>query len=233
MGVFALYLDLAELDAGLCESRLFSSHHPAPLSLRRADYPGGADQPLDVAIRNLVERSCDFRPHGPIRLLTQPRVLGYGFNPVSFFYCFDASRHAVEAVVAHVTNTPWGERHCYVLRSDRSGDSTFHARHDKRFHVSPFMPMQLMHDFTFDTPGEELSVRIANVREGETVFAAALTMRRRALTAPALARVAVRYPLMSVRVTGAIYWHALCLRLKGAPFFAHPGAAIPAARNSR
>ena len=99
--MFAMYADLAELDAVTAGRWLFSTKRPAPLRLRRADYPGDPGEPLDTSIRGLVERCSGVRPTGPIRLLTQPRTFGYGFNPVSFFYCFDVSGRDLEAVVAH------------------------------------------------------------------------------------------------------------------------------------
>jgi DUF1365 family protein len=230
MRLFALYVDLAELDAALAGRWLCSATRPAPLRIRRSDYPGDPTAPLEASIRDLVARSLGMRPSGPIRLLTQPRMFGYGFNPVSFFYCFDSSGAHLEAVVAHVTNTPWNEQHCYVIAPEQPCATTLRARCAKRFHVSPFLPMDLDHEFTFDTPGDRLLVHIADVRGGERLFEATMSMRRRPITSTALAMMIVRYPLLSARMTAGIYWHALRLHRKGAPFFAHPGAEL---RNER
>lgn len=232
MRMFAMYLDLAELDAVAAGWPLFSTKRPALLRLRRADYPGDPGEPLDTSIRGLVERSAGVRPAGPIRLLTQPRTFGYGFNPVSFFYCFDVSGRDLEAVVAHVTNTPWNEEHCYVLANDGIHPGTLRARCAKRLHVSPFLPMNLEHDFTFAVPGDRLLVRIADVRGDQRVFEATLAMKRRPLTSMAVGRVLVSYPMLGAQVTARIYWHALRLHRKGAHFFSHPGAAESQARKS-
>ena len=231
MGLFALYLDLDELETGFDVEPLFSARRRAPFRFRREDYPGERGVPLDTAVRGLVERSCGMRPVGPIRLLTQPRVFGYGFNPVSFFYCFDAGGQSLETVVAHVSNTPWNERYSYVLTAEGTSARTFRARREKRFHVSPFFPMDVVHEFTLSVPAERLSVRIADERAGERVFEAAMTMTRRPLTSPTLARALVRYPFLSIQVVARIYWHALRLHGKGARFFAHP-ASDAAARTT-
>jgi len=232
MRMFAMYLDLADLDAVEGGWGLFSTKRPAPLRFRRADYPGDSGEPLDTSIRGLVERSSGVRPAGPIRLLTQPRTFGYGFNPVSFFYCFDVSGCHLEAVVAHVTNTPWNEEYCYVVANDGIHPGTLRARRAKRLHVSPFLPMDLEHDFTFAVPGDRLSVRIADVRGDQRVFEATLAMKRRPITPVALGRVLVHYPMLGAQVTVRIYWHALRLHRKGAPVFSHPGAAESHARTS-
>jgi DUF1365 family protein len=232
MRLFALYLDLDELRRGFDVGPLFSTRRPAPFRVRREDYPGEREVPLDTAVRDLVERSSGVRPVGPIRLLTQPRTFGYGFNPVSFFYCFDAGGRRLDAVVAHVSNTPWSERHCYVLSTEGAPAQTFRARHEKRFHVSPFLPMDLTHEFTLSVPAERLSVRIADERAGQRVFEAAMTMIRRPLTSNTLARALLRYPFLSIQVVGRIYWNALRLHLKRAPFFPHPDPGAAARRPS-
>jgi DUF1365 family protein len=224
MRLFALYLDLDELERGFDLGPLFSTRRPAPLRFRREDYPGDRDVPLGAAVRALVQDASGTRPAGPIRLLTQPRMFGFGFNPVSFFYCFDAAGRRLEAVLAHVSNTPWNERHCYVLSAAAPEATFFRARHAKRFHVSPFLPMDLVHEFTLSVPAERLSVRISDECDGDRVFEAALTMDRTPLTPAALARALARYPFSSVQVVARIYWHAFRLFLEGAPFFAHPAA---------
>ena len=135
--LFLAYLDLAELDTVFRGRWLWSARRFALAWFRRRDHLGSPAMPLDQAVRDLVERHSGRRPQGPIRLLTHLRYFGYCFNPVSFYYCFDAQGEQVETVVAEVNNTPWGERHCYVL----DGEPRLRYRTSKAMHVSPFMPM--------------------------------------------------------------------------------------------
>jgi DUF1365 family protein len=164
------------------------------------------------------------RPAGPIRILTQPRMLGYVFNPVSFYYVFAPGGEQLEAIVVDITNTPWGERHAYVLSA---GEAEVRGRlHryqlEKRFHVSPFMPMDLGYDWRFSVPGPRLLVHMESMRRGERFFDATLALKRQPLTPQTLRRMVLRHPLQTLRVVGAIYVHALTLFRKGAEFFVHP-----------
>ncbi len=215
-----LYLDLSELDTVFRGRWLWSSKRPAVARFRRRDYLGSPESSLEQAVRQLVMEQAGQEPQGPIRLLTQPRYFGYGMNPVSFYYCFDAQDERVEWIVAEVTNTPWGESHCYLL----DGDGRVDGRPDleKAFHVSPFMPMDMQYRWKLSRPDGELSVAIENYREGEQVFDAALNLQRRAINGWNLSRVLLRFPFMTAQITGAIYFQALRLWWKGCPFHAHP-----------
>ncbi len=215
--LYLMYLDLDELP-GLAAGRWCWSHERANLvSFRRRDYLGSADQPLDQAVRALVEERTGRRPEGPVRLLTQLRTWGYLFNPVSFYYCFDPQEH-LQAVAAQITNTPWGERHTYVLEAGAARRWSF----AKAFHVSPFMPMGQTYTWRFSDPGASLRVHMENWQAGVRVFDASMVLRRRALSRWALQRVLWRYPLQTLRVSAAIYWQALALKAKGCPFHSHP-----------
>lgn len=219
--LFMLYLDLDELP-GVFDGRwLWSARRFAPAWFRRADYLGDPSVPLADAVRALVAERTGKRLAGPIRLLTHLRYWGYVQNPVSFYYCFDAGDSGLEAFVAEVTNTPWGERHAYVVNANPRAD-VHTTRFDKAFHVSPFMPMDLCYHWRFATPGERLRVQMTCRRDGERVFDAALVLRRRPLTGPVLAGCLARHPWMTASVVAGIYWQALRLWRRGAPFHAHP-----------
>ncbi len=223
--MYMLYLDLDEI-AQLPSTWLFGIERARPLSFRRADYLGRPDRSLIDEVRDEVERALGERPRGPIRLLTQVRSFGYAFNPVSFYYCYAEDGDTLHAIVAEITNTPWGERHRYVLRAGERGAS---ASFPKAFHVSPFFAMQQDYDWRFESPGQRLTVRMTNREAGRTVFRAHLGLQRRPLSTPNLLRVALRLPLMSWQALVAIYVHALLLWLKGTPFHGHPASPEPRA----
>lgn len=223
--LFMLYVDLAELPRVFAGRWLWSATRPALAWLRRADYLGDPREPLDESVRRLVATTTGRRPHGPIRLLTHPRYFGYGFNPVSFYYCFAADGRTVETVVAEVRNTPWGERHCYVL--DAGGGPARRFTTDKALHVSPFMPMDVRYEWAFSAPASRLGVGMNLHREGRRIFSAALDMRRRELTGRRLASVLVAYPLMTLKVIAGIYWQALRLWLRGCRTYVHPSKRFP------
>lgn len=223
-GLFMMYLDLDELP-GLFRGRwLWSASRPAVARFRREDHLGSPDIPLDEAVRQLVEKESGSRPAGPIRLLTQLSYFGYVFNPVSFYYCFNEDDTELETIVAEVNNTPWGERHCYVLPQSMNQGSGGHKRYfpSKEMHVSPFMQMDVEYDWRFNTPADTLAVHMENARDGRKIFDATLRFQRQEITAGSLAGILIGYPLMTVKIIAAIHWQALKLWLKGAPVHDHP-----------
>jgi DUF1365 family protein len=135
----------------------------------------------------------------------------------------------VECVVAEVNNTPWGERHCYVLpaRNGRRQANASNHKLDKQFHVSPFLPMDMEYRWRFVDPGASLQVHMENRKAGERIFDATLSMRRQEITGPGLARVLVRYPLITVKIIFRIHFQALRLWMKGAVFQTHPDKRDP------
>lgn len=218
------WLDLAELDEVFRGRWLWSARRPALAWFNRADYFGDPAVPLDQAVRERVARETGTRPVGPVRLLTHLRMFGSCFNPVSFYYCYDAPGERVEAVLAEITNTPWKERHAYVLpaaASDGRG-RTLRFRFGKSFHVSPFMPMALDYDWRFSEPGARLAVHMENYRHGARLFDATLALERREISGAALAGALIRFPFLSAQVLGAIYWQAFRLWARRTPFYAHP-----------
>jgi uncharacterized protein len=232
--MFMVCLDLAELDTVFRGRWLWSTQRPALAWLRREDHLGDPAQSLDESVRRLVGERTGRRPAGPIRLLAHLRYFGHCFNPVSFYYCYDAAGERVETIVAEVNNTPWGERHCYVLPRDearlRGPNQEFEL--DKEFHVSPFLPMETRYQWRFSEPGERLLVHLRNEQHGRHAFDATLTLERREISGPALAGALLRFPFMTLRVVWLIYWQALKLKLKGAVFHTHPAKRETGLENS-
>jgi len=223
-----VWLDLAELDEVFRGRWLWSTRGPALAWLRRADYLGDPAVSLEAAVRGRVADESGRRPTGPIRLLTHLRTFGHCFNPVSFYYCYDAADERVETVVAEITNTPWNERHAYVLPAGSSDTArrTLRFRFGKSFHVSPFMPMEVDYDWRFTAPGACLAVHMVNRQADETLFDATLALERREITGASLAGALARYPFATLRVVRAIYWQALRLWLKRVPVHVHPAKRI-------
>lgn len=227
--LFMIYLDLEEMPQVFRGRWFWSTARPALARFRRENYLGDPGMPLDKAVRELVLQRTGRRPDGPIRLLTNLSYFGYCFNPISIYYCFDASGSRVESIVAEVSNTPWGERHCYVLADSANlGDERirrFESR--KELHVSPLMGMDIDYSWLLTSPADNLVVRISNYANRERVFAATLILRRQEITGRSLAVTLLSYPFMTLKVVAAIHWQALRLWRKGCPFRPHPAKQSP------
>lgn len=230
--LFMVYLDLEELPTLFDPFWLVSLRRPAPVRMRRADYLGDPEVPLDDAVRDLVEERLGWRPTGPIRMLTHLRYFGFLINPVTFYYCFepdaeekDATDEKVEVIVAEVTNTPWGERYAYVLSQPdirRGKVDEYHL--EKVFHVSPFFEMDQRYTWMFSQPGEKLAVHMRNHQEGKQVFDATLSMKRQPMTPRNLRRALLRQPFMTLNVAFWIYWQAAKIHYwKRVPYVPYPG----------
>jgi len=168
-----MYLDLAELDEVLAQSRWWSSNRFSPARFRRSDYfvfpPATDESPrsndslpeIDECVRAAVEKKLGYRPTGAVRVLTNFRYFGYLINPISCYYCFDESDENLQAVLIEVTSTPWGERTHYVLdlRQYQQGQA---VDFDKNMHVSPFMPMRMIYQWKGAPPGQRLSYSLAS-----------------------------------------------------------------------
>lgn len=225
--LFMMYLDLDELPRLFDNHWLWSNEGRALARFRRADHLIDHASPtcdLSQGVRDLVMQRTGERPSGPIRLLTHLEYFRHRFNPVNFFFCFDVNDQHVEAVIAEINNTPWGEQHCYVLSHGASSDAakTKRFRFEKAFHISPFMGMDTQYDWRFTDPGQRLTIHMKNLNAGESYFDATMSFRRREISSAALAGVLLKYPVITLRVTAAIYLQALVLRLKGCPRYPHP-----------
>jgi len=232
--LFMMYLDLSELDTVFRHRWLWSTRRSALARFRRENHLGDTTVPLDQAVRDLVEGETGSRPQGPVRLLTNLSYFGYCFNPVSFYYCFDAADQQLETIVAEVHNTPWGERFCYVLSEAMDQGKATSKRYSpvKQMHVSPFMPMDIDYDWRFSSPSEHLSVHMENARKGRKIFDATLEFKRTEISTGSLARVLMVYPFITLKIIFAIHWQALRLWLKRVPVYDHPAKNTPIERKN-
>ncbi len=237
--IFMFALDLDELEILHRKLRFFSLNRRNAYSIRDRDFmPVGETlhnnssaslqtprTPANLKARvvsYLGERGIDLTG-GRVLLVTLPRVFGYLFNPVSFYFCQDRHGHQV-AAIAEVTNT-FREIKPFVLGSDTKEGSAFRLRTPKYFYVSPFTDMDVDFDFTLRTPNEKLSIQIDDYDSGVRTLTTTLTGTRQPLTNGTLAWFTLKYPFITLRIIFLIHWNALKLYLKKVPWFAKAARA--------
>jgi hypothetical protein len=220
--VFYFALDLAELDDVIGRLRLVSRNRANVVTFRDADHLVVPSRDIEADILAHL-RSEGLDPEGwCVTLITSLRVLGYVFNPASFFLCRDAGG-ILQVVIVEVHNT-FGERHLYTLRPEEQGDH-FVGSMEKKFFVSPFIGMEGRYTVHVRDDREGMRIAIDERHGGEQVLGASLVLRRRRLTDRTLARMLLRHPLLSHRTIGLILWHALRLWLRGTEFYRHSQVA--------
>lgn len=220
------YLDLDEVEAVVARHPLYSTRRRGPASFLRSDYLGSPGWPLRESVVAEVQSRTGWTPDGPIRLLTNLRQWGVLANPVSFYYCFEEATGNVRAVVAEVTNTPWGDRHTYVLQAGERPSRVLRGNFDKSMHVSPLMGMDQVHEIWVGEPGETLSVHIANHEDGDVIFDATLNLERRTLDRKSMTGMITGLP-MPFRTLAGIYTQAARAFVAGVPFHSRPEPAGP------
>lgn len=228
--VFMPYLRLDELPELFANSRLWSAKGRALAEFRRSDFLGDPAKPLQEEVQRRIFEDTGEEHKGPVYLLANLRYFGHVMNPIACYYCFNQDESQLQYVVAQVTNTPWEERHSYVLAGPREG-RWLKTEFDKAFHVSPFNPMAMRYRWRSNVPDRRLVLHMENLSEGERVFDATLSLVERPLTTGRLSTFLLKYPFMTAKVGIAIYWQALRLYLKGIPVHTHPGKSVTGAVN--
>ncbi len=226
--IFMFYLDLDELDAVAKKLFLFSHNRKSFYNFRDNDHEPSGANPLKARVIDFLSlNGIEFNPQGRIMLLTLPRVLGYIFNPISIYFCFDQSGVAVCSVV-EVGNT-FREMKLFLLKPDHLHDDKFSHRTPKHFYVSPFSSLELNFDFNLKIPGNNLDIRIDDYDGENKVLISTLTGHRAPLTNKKLFWFTFKYPLVTLKVIFLIHWHAFRLWIKRVPFYRK--AANPALQN--
>ncbi|HEY3765934.1 MAG TPA: DUF1365 domain-containing protein [Gaiellales bacterium] len=207
--VYMWLVDLDELDE--LDRRLwaFGNDRRALTTIRARDHLGASGRTIAQNLRTYLGAQGIDLDGGHVTLLTNARVLGYVFNPLSVYYCHGRDG-ALRCMVAEVHNT-YGQRHCYLLEPGERG----RVETGKEFYVSPFLTVDGRYRMTLTPPDERLSVQMALHQSGRRVFAASLTGRRVPLTNASVARMLVRHPLMTARVTSLIHLQGIKLALRG------------------
>ena len=222
--LFWLLIDLEELDDLDRRLKVFSHNRFNLFSLFDRDHGDGGASSLRAQARELLAAHGIDTCGGPIRLLCMPRTLGYGFNPISVYFCARPDG-ALAALIYQVHNT-FGERHSYVLPVAEARGAVRQAC-AKAFFVSPFLPMGLRYEFHATPPGETLTLAIRASGPDGVVLRAALAGERRELTDAALMKAGLSAPLEAMKTTAAIHWEALRLWAKGVAYLGREGVPTP------
>ena len=210
-----LYLDLDEIEQVFAQSRYWSANAFNLVSFIRQDYLPGEHADLRQEVIHRIKLLSGELFSGKVFLLTTLRSLGYCMNPISLFYCIDGDE--LKYVLAEVHNTPWDERHLYLL----SGPD-FSTKTEKNFHVSPFMPMDTTYHWIISDPGEQFSVGINISQNSEPLFTASMKLARQVLSEGNISHMIWRQMRQSLRTVSAIYLQAARLWIKRVPFYGHP-----------
>jgi DUF1365 family protein len=216
------YLDLDELNSFFKKKLFFSLEKFNIVSFFRKDHYG-TSKDLKAEIQELVFQETGLRSTGKVYLLTHLRYFGYCFNPICVYYLYNEKTYKIEAIVAEVSNTPWGEKCCYTFLV-RNTAAIYSYKIDKKMHVSPLMDMDFIYEFYFKLPKEDLFIHIKSKNKSNNIeyFNANMHLTKKEATFNNLTIFFLQYAFITFKVIIAIHWQALVLWLKGAKFYTHP-----------
>lgn len=219
---YNIFMFLIDLDEAEKISRKFSviSHNRFNLfGFYDRDHFKKTDRKNKQNIRSklleyLGSMDVDFAPHR-IELLTSLRILGYVFNPVSFYYLYDENDQ-VKYTIAEVSNT-FGEMKFYLLKDYKNG--FFHEIHDKYFYISPFTKPDDQLELKVGLPRRKFSIMVDDIKNGEKLVRAVLSGTEKKFSTANLLWYFFRFPFLTLQIIGLIHWQAVKLWLKGVKFY--------------
>jgi DUF1365 family protein len=209
-----LWLDLDEISEVEKQVRGFSRAFWSPLRFKREDYLGDPKLPLKESVLQKMSELAGKELKGQVFLLGQVRTFGLYFSPVNFYYLRSENGH-FSHLLAEVSNTPWDQRHCYLVDLVEQKDCP------KMFHVSPFNPMDMQYKWRISQPEKRLKLTLSCYKDTKH-FVASMNLIRQELNSSSLTRVLLSIPSMTLKTVFGIYWQAFKLFLKRLPLYANP-----------
>ena len=215
-----ILLDLDRVESLFSRSKLWVRERLGFVSFRRRDFLPDKHATVKESVIRTVEAETGIAPDGPVLMLSNLRYWGLQFNPASFYFCFDQSGKELTHILIEVHNTPWGERHRYVLPLGEAGQRVFEF--DKAFHVSPFNPMDMKYSCSFDISSNSITVQMENHKDKQLHIKAVLKLERSELNDEAMTQFARNAWKQPFKIISGIYYQALKLFIKRFPFYSHP-----------